>query len=110
MNEFVIGIDVTNIRSGPELIIRQLVSISPRWKISQIDDRDPISSHIQSSDTRFFFLKATRIEKNTSKLEKTPEFLTTFALEKLILGEDAKPLQSPDIDLEVTSIAKVILY
>jgi hypothetical protein len=37
--EFVIGIEITNTRPSLDLILRQITSISPNWKISLVEER-----------------------------------------------------------------------
>jgi hypothetical protein len=38
LNEFILSLEVTNIRSGSELIFRQLTSLGANWAVSVIDE------------------------------------------------------------------------
>lgn len=37
-NEFILGIETSNIRSSFEIIARQITCVSPTWKITRIDE------------------------------------------------------------------------
>lgn len=39
LNEFVVGLEVSNTRTSFDIILRQITSISPNWKISLVDIR-----------------------------------------------------------------------
>jgi hypothetical protein len=107
MNEHILGLEITNIRSGSELIFRQLTSLSRNWTIKVIDE-EIITSKLKTNQTRHIYLKLIRREVGLESLHATPEFLTTMALERLILAEDPKPWQPPPIDLNLCSVAQVI--
>jgi hypothetical protein len=107
MNEHILGLEITNIRAGSELIFRQLTSLSSNWNIKIIDDEN-ITSKLKTNQTRHLYLKLTRRERSIESLHSTPEFLTTMALERLILAEDPKPWQPPPIELSLCTVAQVI--
>jgi hypothetical protein len=112
LNEFILALEVTNIRSGSELIFRQLTSLCGNWLVSVIDEEYPIlirniTCTLKTNQTKHIYLRLTRRDHGAQKLQTTPEFLTTFALERLVLAEDPKPWQPTKFELAMCSIAQV---
>ncbi|KAJ3312147.1 Trafficking protein particle complex 8 [Boothiomyces sp. JEL0838] len=106
VNEFVLGIDVTNVLSLDDLFLNQITSLSPSWMISKLSSNDEISSKFVPNENKHIYLKLTRKKLvSIEELASSPEFITTFALERMILFEDPKPFNPPEISLLATSIA-----
>ena len=106
INEFVLGLEVSNIRASHELILRQITSISPYWIISCISDDDRITWKLNPNETRSLYFKLSRDDKSKEKLARdSPEFATTLAIERLVLAENPIALSAENYEIKVTSIA-----
>ncbi|KAJ3268862.1 Trafficking protein particle complex 8 [Terramyces sp. JEL0728] len=106
INEFILVVDITNIQSLEDLLVNQITSLSPSWAISRITPNDTVSSKLSPNDNKHIYLKVTRMKvASVEDLVNSPEFITTFALERMILLEDPKPFSPPDIPLLATSVA-----
>jgi hypothetical protein len=62
---------------------------------------------LKTNQTKYIYLKLVRKREGIVSLEKTPELLTTLALEKLILAEDPVTWKPPKVELTLSSIAEV---
>jgi hypothetical protein len=105
LNEFILGVEVTNIRSSFDIIFRQISAISPFWRVSLVDEADEITCRISPNETKILFLKLTRQIAKNLVLHTFPEFITTFAIERLVLAQDQQKLSIPDCSLFFTSLA-----
>lgn len=66
-----------------------------------------MTSKLAPNETRYIYLRVSREPTNVSALSSTPEMLTTFAIERLVLAEDPRKLNAPDLNLQITSCASV---
>ncbi|KAI9095614.1 ER-golgi trafficking TRAPP I complex 85 kDa subunit-domain-containing protein [Phlyctochytrium arcticum] len=114
LDEFILGIEVENLFSEGNLVLKQITSLSPTWAIQPIDEKlhgteGPVILEAQQTNFRYFrFTKAIPALNSTKPLENgnsVPEVLTMRAIERLLLGEDPKRLAAPDVDLIVASLA-----
>ncbi|KAJ2997083.1 hypothetical protein HDV02_005897 [Globomyces sp. JEL0801] len=99
--EFILGVELTNIANVPEeIVLRQITSISPLWNISKIEEEEVISSHMPPNQLRYLYFKVSKKDHESVDLLSTPEFMTTLALERLVLMEDPRPMNAPPIPLK----------
>jgi hypothetical protein len=45
LNEFIIGLEISNTRSSFDIILRQITTISPNWKILLVDEQYNFDLH-----------------------------------------------------------------
>lgn len=106
VNEFVLGLEITNIRSSFETIFRQITSASPSWSISRMSETDQITCKLNPNETKYLYLKVTKLDNKTEvPVLTTPEFQTTLAIERLVLAEAAQKMSTRDYLINLTSLA-----
>jgi hypothetical protein len=66
---------------------------------------EKITNKLAPNETRYIYLKVYREPSYSLDLSTTPEMLTTFAIERLVLAEDPRKLKVPDLNLKISSFA-----
>ncbi|KAJ1345343.1 hypothetical protein BSLG_000856 [Batrachochytrium salamandrivorans] len=106
LNEFILGVEMENMNPVLPLVFRQITSISPSWQIEPlIASEDRCEVTLQPSQTQYQYY---RIKRWTGRMplvvHQTPELLTTAAIQRLILQEDALPFTPDDITMQIRSL------
>ncbi|KAI8819635.1 ER-golgi trafficking TRAPP I complex 85 kDa subunit-domain-containing protein [Fimicolochytrium jonesii] len=106
LDEFILGIEIENLRTEGDLVLRQLSSISPTWAIHPIaSSQDSAESfRVGSQQVAFKYYRFKRASSAPVDHASIPEILTLRAIERLLLNETSIKLNAPDLDLYVSSL------
>ncbi|RKO85395.1 hypothetical protein BDK51DRAFT_32411, partial [Blyttiomyces helicus] len=109
LNEFVLGIEIENLQPSSDVILRQISSLSPTWLVQPIDQPalDESTCRLGARQTLFVYFRFIRSPEAVAATDpaRTPEMITTSAIENLILGRDSVALNAPDLTLRVSSLS-----
>ncbi|KAL5034933.1 hypothetical protein RTP6_002703 [Batrachochytrium dendrobatidis] len=106
LDEFILGVEMENLHPNLPLTFRQITSISPSWQIEPLIDCEQFTESIMKpSQTQYQYFRIKRwMGRAPLIMSQTPELMTTSAIQRLILQEDAKPFTPPDITMWIKSL------
>ena len=122
--EFIVGLEVfhgnviqsiksaqiENFHGNSPVVIRQVASISPCWKVEYLGAAsEDFSETLPSKHSYYIYFKVVKFIESVDQ-SRMPESSVTKAIESLLSGKGVKKIELPEMDLNMTPLAKVRLF
>ncbi|KAJ3048861.1 Trafficking protein particle complex 8 [Rhizophlyctis rosea] len=105
LDGYILGIEIENLQVSSEFVLTQISSLSSMWRLQDLESAsEKAPSNLEPRQTSFVYFRFVRSNKKLDP-ERTPEVLTTRAIERLIVGADEKSLGAGDIALDVSNLS-----
>ncbi|KAJ3330649.1 Trafficking protein particle complex 8 [Blyttiomyces sp. JEL0837] len=108
LQEFVLGIEVENLQPSTKVKLRQITALSPAWSISPAEDLESERPQFElpEKQTLFVYFRFKQLpHSDTFDHAKSPEMMTTRAIEGFLLGDESRFLKDSPLNLHVTSLS-----
>ena len=110
LDEFILGVEVENMHPSYPISVRQISSVSATWEFERLNANeglDEVLIELTPNQNVYQYYQVKRFQqRETQKVNETPEMRTTAAIERLVMMEDAVSFEPPDIKLCVRNLAR----